>query len=169
MDVINIRGELRSDIPEIRRITELAFREMSYAAGDEHDVVDRLRSSNALSLSLVAAEENRVIGHAAFSPVTVNSEIAPWFALGPVSVTPERQGQGIGSKLIRSGLEQLQSTDALGCILTGNPDYYRRFGFNVCSEHCPACEPQEYFMINQFRPTLIAGQFAFHPAFYNHL
>ena len=168
MDFINIRCELPSDIPEIRRITELAFREMSYAAGDEQDVIDRLRSSNALSLSLVAAEENRVIGHAAFSPVTLNSEIAPWFALGPVSVTPEGQGQGIGSKLIRSGLEQLQSTDALGCILTGNPDYYRRFGFNVCAEYCPDGEPEEYFMVKKFKRTLITGLFAFHPAFYNH-
>ncbi len=167
MDIINIRSELPDDIPEIRRVTELAFRKMHYAAGDEQDVIDRLRSANALSLSLVAMEGNQLLGHAAFSPVTLNSEVAPWLALGPVSVIPERQGQGIGSKLIRSGLEQLLDTDALGCILTGNPDYYRRFGFKLCSEHCPDDEPQEYFMVKRFKPALIKGQFAFHSAFYN--
>lgn len=161
-----IRDELPSDIPEIQRITELAFSKVPYAAGNEQDVIDRLRDASALSYSIVVVEENRVLGHVAFSPATLNSVEVPWFALGPVSVTPERQGQGIGSNLIRAGLKRLEASGAHGCILTGNPAYYRRFGFLPAPEHCPACEPAEYFMMKQFNSETVAGQFAFHEAFY---
>lgn len=161
-----IRDEFPSDIPEIRRITQLAFSKVPYASGDEQDVIDRLRDASALSYSIVAAEENRVIGHVAFSPAILSSSAVGWFALGPVSVLPELQGQGIGANLIRAGLQRLEASGAHGCILTGNPSYYRRFGFLPAPEHCPECEPAEYFMMKQFNSETVAGQFAFHEAFY---
>jgi len=162
-----IRNEVPSDISEIRRITELAFRGMPYAAGNEQDVIDRLRSAIALTLSIVATEAGNVVGHIAFSPATLNSKRVGWFALGPVSVVPERQGQGIGSKLILSGLKLLESDGAAGCILTGNPNYYSRFGFLAAPNLCPAGEPAASFMMKNFKPVSVEGSFAFHGAFYS--
>jgi len=168
---IEIRDEQSEDASEIRRITELAFRGKPYAGGDEQDVIDRLRKAHALTLSLVAtdgenAHGDRIIGHAAFSPAVLNSGTNPWYALGPISVTPEAQSQRIGSQLINIGLERLAHEGALGCILTGNPEYYRRFGFVVSPMHCPKGEPSEYFMVKQFTKTPLVGKFAFHGAFY---
>jgi putative acetyltransferase len=164
--MVKIRAEISSDVHEIREITELAFKEMPFSEGDEPNVIERLREAGALSLSLVAIREGRVLGHVAFSPVKLESGGNFWFALGPVSVTPKFQNQGIGSKLIRTGLDQLEATGAIGCILTGNPDYYRRFGFQLAPKLCPDREPAEYFQIKQFTEKSIHEKFAFHEAFY---
>ena len=91
---------------------------------------------------------------------------APWFALGPVSVEPDRQGEGIGGALIRAGLSAIEAEGALGCILTGNPEYYTRFGFVVSPSHCPPEEPGEYFHLKLLGAVEAQGQFAFHSAFY---
>lgn len=161
-----IRDENPTDVLDIRRITERAFSNMPYASGDEQDVIDRLRTSKALSISLVAIKSNKLLGHIAFSPAMLESKDDGWFALGPVSVCPEHQGHGIGSELIRAGLKRLELAGANGCILTGNPSYYDRFGFELAPEHCPNGEPAEYFMMQQFNSELVVGQFTFHKAFY---
>jgi len=82
-----------------------------------------------LTLSLVAVMADEIIGHVAFSPATIGNESEGWYALGPISVTPGRQRKGVGSALIKEGLNWLKAHDAKGCVLTGNPDYYGRFGF----------------------------------------
>ncbi|MBT5685831.1 MAG: N-acetyltransferase, partial [Gammaproteobacteria bacterium] len=104
---ILIREEQFGDEAAIFKITEDAFRGMPYAGGDEQILVDRLRDQNSLVLSLVAVDDEKqanaspaekaVVGHIAFS-IAINTDgSAPWYAFGPVSVTPERQAEGIGA------------------------------------------------------------------------
>jgi putative acetyltransferase len=166
MNEPQIRNECNSDVDAIRSTTEHAFHGMPYARGDEQDVIDRLRCANALTLSLVALMDAKVVGHIAFSPAEAGDVSHSWFALGPVSVLPEWQGQGIGSALIKRGLAQLENLDAAGCILTGNPQFYRRFGFQLAPDNAPQNEPAEFFMIKPLSSKTPPGRFAFHEAFY---
>lgn len=163
---VEIRPEQVADIEGIRDVTEQAFRGRPYADGDEQDVIDRLRFAGALTLSLVALSDGVLVGHIAFSPATLSSGTQPWFALGPVSVLPDRQGEGIGAALIELGLSKIKALGALGCILTGNPDYYRRFSFELAPAHVPADEPEAFFMLKCLAAELPRGRFTFHQAFY---
>jgi len=163
---IEIRAENSADHEAIHTITEMSFRGMPYADGDEQDLINRLRTVGALTLSLVAVAEGVVVGHIAFSPVNAMDESQPWFALGPVSVLPDRQGKGIGSALIEQGLTHIRGLGALGCILTGNPAYYRRFGFELAPQNAPPDEPQEFFMLKLFAPGAARSTLHFHDSFY---
>ena len=160
-----IRDETSDDIDAIRELTDVAFRDMSYASGTEAEIVDRLRMADALSVSLVATVGDEVVGHVAFSPAMAADGTHPWFTLGPVSVLPEHQRQGIGSALIEKGLDRLREQGALGCILTGNPDYYRRFGFEVSPQNSPEKDYAEFFMIVRFEDVTPSGAITFHEAF----
>jgi len=164
--MLEIRPEIEADQAAIHEVTALAFRDRPYADGDEQEVVDRLRSAGALTLSLVAIDEDQVIGQVTFSPAALGNSRQPWFALGPVSVLPKHQGDGIGSALITQGLGQIKKLGALGCILTGNPAYYQRFGFELAPQNVPQKESPEYFMVKRFRDDKPQGRFAFHEAFY---
>lgn len=163
---MQLQLETNADITAIHKLTQDAFRGRPYADGDEQEVIDRLRASNALTLSLLAFDNETLVGQITFSPASLEDGSAPWFALGPVSVTPARQGEGIGGLLIEQGLAEMQKLGALGCILTGNPDYYRRFGFQSAPANAPSNEPAEYFMLRLIAEAEPAGRFSFHPAFY---
>jgi putative acetyltransferase len=163
---IEIRTEAEADQTSIRTLTETAFLGRPYAGGDEQDVIDRLRRSKALTLSLVATHEGEVIGQITFSPAVVEDASSPWFALGPVSVVPSRQGEGIGSALIEKGLSRIATMGALGCILTGDPNYYRKFGFALSSANSPENEPEEYFQLKLLGGDQPIGKFSFDRAFY---
>lgn len=127
---MNIRDERPEDAAIIEHITTEAFRGMLHAAGNEGRIPAALRQAGALTLSLVSVDEtDRPIAHVAFSPAQIDRQHSAWFALGPVSVRPDLQGQGIGSALIRAGLARLAGLGAEGCLLLGDPDYYSRFGF----------------------------------------
>ncbi len=166
MDV-RISEEIPADRDAIHQVTKRAFTGRPYAGGDEQDLVDRLRDLGDLSLSLVAHHRGALVGQITFSPASLEGSSALWFALGPVSVDPDHQSIGIGAMLIRSGLDWCQKQGASGCILTGNPNYYQRFGFVLCPDHVPVEESAEFFMIYRFdNAPLSAGRFAFHPAFY---
>lgn len=99
-----------------------------------------------LTLSLVAIEAEELIGHIAFSPVSIDGCHDGWFGLGPVSVKPEHQMRGVGAALIRRGIEQLRHRGAAGCVVLGDPDYYCRFGFERDSGLRYEQAPPEYFM-----------------------
>ena len=146
-------------------MTTDAFAGTAYGSGTEAAIVDALRRDGALSLSLVAEEGGKILGHVAFSPVRAGSVPSGWYGLGPVSVRPDRQGQGIGAALIRDGLARLKSAGAAGCVVLGNPTYYRRFGF----VNDPALRlegvPQDYFMRLLFRGESPEGAVTYHPAF----
>ncbi len=130
----SIRKESAEDIPDIRTIVHAAFRRPA-----EANLVDGLRRSGALTLSAVAVIGNRVVGHVAFSPVTIGGR-HPALALAPVAVAPDLQRQGIGSSLIRWSLEECRRLGHGLVIVLGNPGYYRRFGFTSASDfgiECP--------------------------------
>jgi putative acetyltransferase len=164
--MIEIRAEMQADFKDIHEITESAFKDRPYADGDEHELIEKLRSVQALTLSLVAVDSGQLVGQITFSPATLSSGSQPWFALGPISVLPSRQGEGVGSKLINEGLRQIQELGALGCILTGDPDYYSRFGFDFSPQNVPENEPVEYFMLKVLKGQSPDGKFSFHGAFY---
>jgi putative acetyltransferase len=119
-----------------------------------------------LSVSLVAIVGSALVGQITFSPASVSSDRGQWYALGPVSVAPERQREGIGGALIDAGMKAIESLGAAGCILTGDPVYYSRRGFALAPEHCPESEPEEYFMLRLTGVEQPVGTFAFHEAFY---
>lgn len=124
-----IRFEKDGDEQAIHRLTVRAFEPMSFSDGTEAAIIDQLRKDGDLTVSLVAVERNQIVGHIAFSPVTIGGRHGGWYGLGPVSVRPDLQKKGIGSKLIREGLAQLKDRGAAGCALIGSPEYYSRFGF----------------------------------------
>ncbi|MBB4234035.1 GNAT family N-acetyltransferase [Rhizobium esperanzae] len=126
---MHIRYETPADIHAIHELTSIAFKPMAYSSGTEAEIIRKLRVSGDLAISLVAEEDGEILGHVAFSPVAIDGVHDGWFGLGPISVTPARQRQGIGTALIARGLELLKETGASGCALIGNPDVYRGAGF----------------------------------------
>jgi putative acetyltransferase len=162
---IRIRPEVEADHPVIHDLTRRAFAPMPFAAGDEQDLIDALRRLGALSLSLVAELEGRVVGHLALSPVTHESGAEGWFGLGPISAEPALQRQGVGGALIAEAKSWLAARGAAGCILTGDPGYYPRHGFLPAPEHAPEAEPAEFFMVLALAGEIPPGRFRFHPAF----
>lgn len=163
---IRIRPEVETDHPAIYDLTRRAFAPMRFAAGNEQDLISILRDLGALSLSLVAEHQGEVVGHVALSPVTHESGEAGWFGLGPISVEPALQRQGVGGALIAEARRWLSDRGARGCILTGDPNYYPRHGFLPAPQHAPEAEPPEYFMALSLAGALPAGRFRFHPAFH---
>ena len=131
----------------------------------EHLIVDKLRAANALTLSLVAEDQGQLIGHIAFSPISVDGKNGEWYGLGPVAALPEKQGQGIGSALIRKGIELMKEQNAEGIVLLGDPGYYSRFGFRNHPELIFPGVPAEYFMALPLKDMIPAGEVAYHPDF----
>ena len=124
-----IRQERPDEWEAIDALTTEAFRTMPYSQGTEAAIIRALRHRGRLTLSLVALEEDGLVGHVAFSPATIDGAEAGWFALGPISVRPDRQRMGIGRALIAAGLDHLRAADAAGCLLVGSPDVYAGSGF----------------------------------------
>ena len=161
-----LRPEREGDIDAIRMLTETAFRTAPHADGTEHLIIDRLRAAGVLTLSLVAEADGTIVGHVAFSPVSLSDGSRGWYGLGPISVDPSRQGEGIGGKLIGEGLERLKALGATGCVLLGDPAYYSRFGFKPDPRLTLDGVPPEYFMRVAFSPVYGAGSVSYHPGFY---
>lgn len=161
-----IRPEYLSDIAEIKSVVTAAFAPVSYSDGSEPDIVDMLRDTDALPLSLVAEKDGQILGHIAFSAVTIDGELGQWFGLGPVAVLPDHQRSGIGSALINAGLSQLANLGAQGCVLLGNPAYYERFGFRKIDGLTFADSPAEFFLALSFTDDIPSGDVTYHKAFY---
>lgn len=162
---MHIRPERPEDAATIHALTDAAFAGMPFSDQTEARVVDGLRAAGALTLSLVATEADEILGHVAFSPVTVNGEAVGWYGLGPVSVWPARQRSGVGQALIRDGLQRLAALGAGGCVLLGDPAYYRRFGFaNDPSLHLVGAPPWAFQCLTLDGPRP-EGEVRFHPAF----
>jgi predicted N-acetyltransferase YhbS len=164
MPQVVIRAEQPADAGAIGRITAAAFAGTSYGHNGEAGIVEALRTDGALTVSLVAVLEGELVGHVAFSPVRI-SGVEGWYGLGPVSVEPSHQRQGIGQALIRAGLERLTELDATGCVLLGDPGYYRRFGFESDPELYYADAPAPYFQRLVLKGSAPRGEAVFHPAF----
>ena len=162
---MNIRDERPADAPTIHALTEAAFEGRPFSDQTEARVVDALRAAGALTLSLVAVEGDHILGHIAFSPVTINGEAGDWYGLGPVSVWPDHQRRGVGKALIGAGLDRLRARAAGGCVLLGNTAYYRRFGFQHDPELFEGSGPPWAFQRLILRGPRRTGEVRFHPAF----
>ncbi|MBD9517586.1 GNAT family N-acetyltransferase [Pseudomonas sp. PDM22] len=160
-----IRRERPEDVAVIAEVTTAAFAVAEHRSGTEGAIVDALRTAGALSVSLVATLEGEVVGHVAFSPVTLDGADLGWYGLGPVSVRPDLHGRGIGAALIRAGLERLNALGANGCVVLGDPAYYPRFGFRQDPAIQYAGVPPEYFMALSLDGSKAAGQVAYHSGF----
>ena len=162
---IGIRTERAEDIDAIGALISSAFLGMPYAEGDEAQLVEALRARDALSVSLVAECEGTVVGHVAFSPARATGGELGWYALGPLAVLPAHQRRGIGSTLVREGIDAISELGARGCILTGDPSYYSRFGFTLSPGNAPPGTPPEFFMVKLLRGQVPVGPIRFHEAF----
>ena len=162
---IVIRSETDADVSAITEVTVAAFKTLEISNHAEQFIITALRAAGALALSLVAEVEGRVIGHIAFSPVTISDGTRNWYGLGPVSVLPAYQRQGVGKALIREGLARLKAMNAQGCCLVGHPDYYRKFGFKNMPGLVLEGVPQEVFFAQSFNGQSPHGAVAFHEAF----
>ncbi|UCE47563.1 MAG: N-acetyltransferase [Phycisphaerales bacterium] len=156
--MVAILHERPEDANAIRFVLEQAF-----GQSNEADLVDALRHRGALTLSLVAIRENEVVGHILFSPVTVESAGSSFNAigLGPMAVLPPYQRKGIGSQLVRIGLEQCRQAGHEIVVVLGYPDFYSRFGFVPTKHrgiHCEFDVPDDVFMIMELRQGALAGR-----------
>lgn len=162
---VMIREETAADHGAITEVTVAAFRTLEISHQTEHFIVEALRAAGALVVSLVAEADGSVIGHAAFSPVSISDGAGDWYGLGPVSVLPVRQRQGVGAALIRRGLARLRELGAEGCCLVGHPAYYGRFGFVNPVGLTLAGVPPEVFFALSFSGRLPRGEVRFHEGF----
>ena len=167
--MFEIRRETAEDIEAIGCVNEKAFGQKQ-----ERELVDKLRQHGKLILSLVAVEDGKIVGHIAFSPVMVESEDGSFSAvtLAPLAVLPQRQKQGIGTKLINTAIGHCRKLGHELIFLVGHSQYYPRFGFIKAGEKGIKCEfkaPPEAFMLLELKPDALAGRTGivkFQPAFH---
>lgn len=163
---IIIRKETDTDSSAITEVTVEAFKTVAVSNQTEHFIIEALRASKALTLSLVAEVGGKVAGHIAFSPVTISDGTMNWYGLGPVSVLPEYQRKGIGKALIEGGLSRLKDLGAKGCCLVGHPEYYKKFGFeNVTGLLIEGIPPEVFFALS-FDGHYPQGHATFHHGFH---
>jgi len=160
-----IRKETAADIEAISEVTIAAFKTLAISNNTEQFIINALRAADALTVSLVAEIDGRVVGHIAFSPVTISDGTTGWYGLGPVSVLPEYHKQGIGKALINKGLSMLKDLDGQGCALVGDPNYYKRCGFRNYPELVYEEVPQEFFLSLPFTEKVPQGIVMFHEGF----
>ena len=142
---VAVRAETPEDIEAIYRLNTAAFDGRT----EEADLVDELRSAGDLLLSLVAHRGDELVGYVAFSRLVVDTADGPvgGVALAPVSVRPGCQSEGVGSILIRAGLEELTARKEQVVLVVGNPTYYSRFGFSTAvGKRYPSNHSGPHFM-----------------------
>lgn len=165
MTMETIRRERPGDEPGIRHVNELAFERTA-----EADLVDLLREQADPYLSLVAEDAGEIVGHICFTPVTIEGEQAG-AGLAPMAVLPGHQSRGIGSRLIRAGLEECRRLGLDLVVVLGHEAYYPRFGFTPAHERGLRCEydaPLPAFMALELRAGALGarrGLVRYHPAF----
>jgi putative acetyltransferase len=163
---LHIRKETPEDIDAINEVTIAAFNTLDISEHTEQFIVKALRNAGVLTLSLVTELNGEVVGHIAFSPITISDGSSDWYGVGPLSVKPELQRTGIGSALMREGLAQMRAMGAKGCCLVGHPEYYRKFGFTNPNGLSLEGVPPEVFFALSFDGQYPQGQVAFHEAFF---
>jgi putative acetyltransferase len=166
---VHIRPERARDIPAIRDVNAAAF-----GARAEADLVDALRADASPTISHVADADGAIVGHVFFSPVTIAAAAAlPIMGLAPMAVLPARQRQGIGSALVRDGLERCRRLGFLAVVVLGHAAYYPRFGFTPASRFGLTSEynvPDDVFMALELEEGSLrgtSGTIRYHHAFAN--
>ncbi|AIO41231.1 N-acetyltransferase [Burkholderia sp. AU19243] len=171
VDIVTLRDERASDVDAIGRVIVAAFADAPQQGQLERQIVDTLRADGALSVSLVAERDERVIGHVAFSPVSIGGEPAGshgWYGLAPLAVRPECRRQSVGAGLVRTGLDALRRLGARGCVVLGEPSYYTRFGFVPSGDLVFTGAARAYFQALAFDETAPqpSGAVRYHDVFH---
>ncbi len=156
---MQIRPELPGDRQAVYRLNQLAFGHESEAL-----LVDALRPSSAFipELSLVALDDSDVVGHILFTRITIQGrdQSNAALALAPMAVLPSFQRKGIGSALVRRGLEEARTLGHRLVIVVGHPDFYPRFGFVPAKPLgilAPFEAPSEAFLVLELQPRALLG------------
>lgn len=170
-----VRLELPHDVAVVRDVHTRAF-----GRPDEANLVDALRHQARPFIALVALNGSSPVGHVCFSPVTIEPDGNPsnpldplisWLGLGPLAVAPEWQRNGVGSLLVRAGLEECGRQGCKAVVLVGHPEYYPRFGFVPASSKGLRCEfpvPDDVFMVKELEAGCLddrSGLVRYHPLF----
>jgi len=156
--MLTIRFETNEDVESIRYINEQAF-----GQEDESKLIEKIRNRGVLAISLVAIQNDEIVGHIAFSPVVIESECPSLeaIALAPMAVLPKYQRKGIGSQMVRAGIEECRRLGHEVIVVLGHPDYYPRFGFVPARPRGIDCEfevPEEAWMILELQEGALAGR-----------
>jgi len=166
MDLI-IRAETDADREAVYAVHSAAFKTAS-----EADLVDALRIKAHPLVSLVAESSERIVGHILFSPARMSGHPELLImGLAPMGVLPGRQRRGVGSALVRAGLEACRQLGVSVVVVLGHPAYYPRFGFLPSSRFDISSEydvPEEVFMAIELQPNALAkksGKVCYHEAF----
>lgn len=160
-----IRNAVNTDYPAILAVTKAAFASHPFSNQTEGAIIEKLQQDAALPVSLVAEVDNAVVGHIVFSAVSISDGSLDWYGLGPVSVLPDFQNKGIGKALVGHGFEALKKLQAQGCVVLGDADYYKRFGFKQLSGLILEGVPPEHFMAISFGGSFPSGTVNYHSAF----
>jgi len=160
-----VRNECPSDYDEISDVVAQSFLEAEFSSGIEAHTVLALRANSCLAISMVAEMDGEVVGYIAASPVLINKVDYGWYGLGPISVLPEYQNRGIGQQLIHEAVEKLKLKGAKGCVVIGDPCYYKRFGFKHVSCMRIAGANEEKFLVRSFLGALPTGFVTYNPVF----
>ncbi len=152
-----IRAEQEKDRAAVHAVNVSAFETPS-----EANLVDALREQAEPVVSLVAEDNGAIVGHIMFSPVSLSAHPGlKLMRLAPMAVAPEHQRQGIGSALVRAGLEQCRQLGFIAVVVLGHPEYYPRFGFSPSTRFGIGSEyevPEEVFMATELQPAALSGK-----------
>ena len=156
--MLKIRLETPEDKPAIRNVNEEAFGQKV-----EAEIIEKLRERGALTLSLVAVQDDKIVGHIAFSPVKIEPGRSSFeaTALAPMAILPLYQHKGIGSQLVQAGIKECARLGYEIIVLVGHPDYYPRIGFVPAKQKGLKCEfevPDEAWMVLELRKGALEGQ-----------
>ncbi|MCC9625811.1 N-acetyltransferase [Thalassospira sp. MA62] len=163
---MQIREEAEKDFNATHALLASAFETAPQSWQTEHLIVDALRKKGKLTLSLIAEEDNQLVGCASFSPIKINGTKCDWYGLGPVAVFPSRQGLGIGSELIQSGIHRLRDAGAKGCVALGDRDFHSRFGFEPYVDLYMKDVPTDMILALPFTDETPCGEVQYDSAFY---
>jgi putative acetyltransferase len=152
-----IRAEQEQDRADVHAVNVSAFETPL-----EADLVDALREQAEPLVSLVAEDNGAIVGHIMFSPVSLSGHPGlKMMGLAPMAVAPEHQRQGVGSALVRAGLEQCKQLGCMAVVVLGHPKYYPRFGFSPSTRFGIGSEyevPEEVFMATELQPSALTGK-----------
>lgn len=155
-DLVLVRAEEEKDWAAVHELNVSAFERPA-----EADLVDTLRQRAQPVVSLVAEDGGAVVGHIMFSPVSLSSHPGlKIMGLAPMAVAPKHQRRGIGTALVRAGLERCKQFGFGAVVVLGHPEYYPRFGFSPSSRFGIGCEyevPEEAFMVVELQPGFLRG------------
>jgi len=160
-----VRDEKTGDETVVREVIAEAFKPVPYSGQTEAAIYDALREAGAMIVSLVAEEDGEIVGHIAFSHVTIGDAGEGWLGVGPVAVRPDKQGRGVGRALVEAGLARARSLGVAGAVLVGEPAFYGRFGFAGRPGLTHEGVPDQFVMGISFGAETPRGMIRFHPAF----